>query len=433
MLVALACTGGEREVGLEPQVASSPSSTPTFSPTPAVKPSISAPSPASTVTLTSTSSPVAATSPADVPTPANVPLSSVHVERAFPNLSFPRMVHLTYADDGANRLFLALQAGRIMTLPNDQHADTASLFLDINERVNDAGNEEGLLGLAFDPDYRRNGYFYVHYSASGPRRSIVSRFSVSGNDPNVADAESERIILQVAQPYSNHNGGQLLFGPDGYLYAGLGDGGSRGDPGQNGQNTSTLLGSILRIDVDPVDSEDAYAIPSDNPFADQGEGVRGEVWAYGLRNPWRFTFDRVTGDLWAGDVGQYRFEEVNIIKSGGNYGWNVMEGFHCFQSPGDCNQEGLSQPLIEYDRGDGCSVTGGYVYRGARLPSLYGAYIYGDFCSGKIWALRYDGDQVSENLEIVDSSLTISAFGEDQSGELYILSFDDKVYRLTEP
>ena len=357
------------------------------------------------------------------------PLTEMAVEVAFPNLSFSRMVHLTYPDDGTNRLFLVLQPGQVMAFDNDLDVSEFETFLDIRDRVSDAGNEEGLLGLAFDPDYQSNGYFYAYYSASQPRRSVISRFSVSAQDADRADPTSERVILEVAQPFSNHNGGHLLFGPDGYLYVGLGDGGSGGDPRGNGQNTSTLLGSILRIDVSRLDAGGAYGIPPGNPFAGRGGTAREEIWAYGLRNPWRFTFDRETGDLWAGDVGQNRFEEIDIIRPGLNYGWNVMEGASCFGGR-PCDQEGFELPVAEYGREGGCSVTGGYVYRGGRLPSLYGAYIYGDFCSGKIWALRHDGAAVTEHLEIVDSPLRISAFGEDPSGELFILSFDGSIYRL---
>ena len=363
------------------------------------------------------------------------------VEPAFPNLSFERMVHLTYSGPDDKRLFLVLQPGRIVVFDNDRDVETTRTFLDIEDRVNDRGNEEGLLGLAFDPEYDSNGYFYVYYSASGPRRSVISRFSVSAQDPNVADPSSEARIMEVAQPFSNHNGGNVLFGPDGYLYIGLGDGGSGGDPQGNGQDLSTLLGTVLRIDVSTLDRDGAYSVPPDNPFVGRGGGAREEIWAYGLRNPWRFTFDRETGDLWAGDVGQNQFEEVDIIKPGLNYGWNVMEGFHCFggglslrqllrRGEESCDREGLAPPVIEYGRDGGCSITGGYVYRGSRLPSLIGAYVYGDFCSGKIWALRHDGVQVTEHRLLVDSSLLISAFGEDPSGELYILSFDGKIYRL---
>ena len=357
------------------------------------------------------------------------PLTKMVVEQAFPGVSFQEAVHLTYPEDGSNRLFLVLQPGRIMAFENDQSVSSVQTFLDISMRVNNRGNEEGLLGMAFDPEYRDNGYFYVYYSASPPRRSVVSRFAVSAADPNLADWNSEVVVLEVPQPFSNHNGGHLLFGPDGYLYIGLGDGGSGGDPDGNGQNASTLLGAILRIDVSVLGREGTYRIPPDNPFSDRADVGRPEVWAYGLRNPWRFTFDRQTGELWAADVGQNRFEEVDIILPGRNYGWNIMEGAHCFRDA-SCDQEGLEQPVAEYGRAGGCSITGGYVFRGERLPSLHGAYVYGDFCSGKIWALRYDSASVTEHIELVESPLNISAFGEDQSGELYILSYGGGIYRL---
>ena len=353
------------------------------------------------------------------------------VEYGFPGLFLAGMVAMAYPNDDTNRVFVALQPGQIVAFANDRGVQSTGLFLDITDKVSDQGREEGLLGLAFDPEYRDNAYFYVYYSAAEPRRSVLSRFSADGTDPNVADPDSERIILEVEEPYANHNGGQVVFGPDGYLYVGLGDGGSGGDPHGNGQDPSTLLGSILRIDVSSVDAEGTYAIPPDNPFAGRADEARGEVWAYGLRNPWRFTFDRLTGDLWAADVGQNRFEEVDVIEPGLNYGWNIMEGFNCFQSSEDtCDTRGLTMPVVEYGHEDGCSVTGGYVYRGSRLPSLYGAYVYGDFCSGKIWALRYDGSRVTEHMQIADSRLEITSFGEDQSGELYILAFDEKIYRL---
>ena len=410
-LAVMGCTGTS-ETG-SPEPAGSPTDAPRPSPTPGSRLNPS----------TMTEQP---------PTAAAAPLTKLEVEHVFPTISFRQMVILTYPDDDTNRLFLVLQPGRSMVFRNDPMVTSATTFLDIRDRVNDTGREEGLLGLAFDPDYRSNGYFYVYYSASEPRRSVLSRFTVSQGDPDVADAESERIFMEVRQPYSNHNGGQLLFGPDGYLYIGLGDGGKGGDPHGNGQNTSTLLGSILRIDVSDLDREGTYTIPPDNPLVGEGGGARQEIWAYGLRNPWRFTFDRLTGDLWAGDVGQDRFEEVDLIQPGLNYGWNVMEGFHCFKPSRSCDQEGLEPPVIEYSSSEGCSVIGGYVYRGPGLPSLYGAYLYGDFCSGRIWTLRYDGSRVTEHLELIDSQLDISSFGEDQSGEIFILSFDEKIYRLTQ-
>ncbi|MDE2685877.1 MAG: PQQ-dependent sugar dehydrogenase [Chloroflexota bacterium] len=359
------------------------------------------------------------------------PLQKMRVERVFPNLSFKRTVGMAYPDDGGKQLFVLLQPGIIMTFANDQNVETASIFLDIRERVSDRGNEEGLLGLAFDPDFHANGYFYVYYSATNPRRSVLSRFTAHAIG-SIANADSERIIMEIEQPYSNHNGGQIAFGPDGYLYIGLGDGGSRGDPQGNGQSLSTLLGSILRIDVSMLDESGSYSIPADNPFIGS-EGVKREIWAYGIRNPWRFSFDRESGELWMADVGQNRLEEVNIVSRGLNYGWNTMEGSSCFKPSRGCDVQGLEVPIAEYGREDGCSVTGGYVYRGKRLPSLYGAYIYGDFCSGKIWALRYDGAKITEHLEIVDSRLEISSFGEEQTGEIFILSFDGGIYRLIPP
>ena len=363
-------------------------------------------------------------------TPMPVSLRRLRVERAFPAISFERMVDMAFPDDESNRAFLVLQPGRIMVFPNEPAAPAAQEFLDIRARVNDRGNEEGLLGLAFDPQFSSNGHFFVYYTAGDPKRSVVSRFSVSADDPGRADAASERVVLRIAQPFSNHNGGQVQFGPDGYLYVSVGDGGSGGDPHGNGQNLSTLLGTILRIDVSALGVDGGYSVPPDNPFMGRA-GARPEIWAYGLRNPWRFSFDRTTHALWAADVGQDRFEEVDIVVPGGNYGWNRMEGHHCFPRPQTpCDRVDLVLPVIEYGRDFGCSVTGGYVYRGQNIPSLYGAYVYGDFCSGKIWALRHDGDSVVDLLDIADTTLTISSFAQDLAGELYILSFDGKIYRF---
>ena len=355
-------------------------------------------------------------------------LQSIDVEVAFPNLSYERMVFLTHAGDGTDRLFLVLQPGRIMVFPNQSDVENAEVFLDIRDRVNDRGNEEGLLGLAFDPGFAENGHFYVYYSASNPRRSVLSRFSASEEQGN---PDSERVILEVSQPYSNHNGGAIHFGADGYLYVALGDGGSAGDPRGNGQDPDTLLGSILRIDPTVASSYGNYSVPEDNPFVGVS-GSRDEIWAFGFRNPWRFSFDPETGDLWAGDVGQRGYEEIDLVKRGLNYGWNVMEGFHCYPpSVSSCQQDGLEPPLVEYPlTSRNCAVTGGYVYRGSRAPLLQGAYLYGDFCSGRIWGLIYDGQEVSDSQLLLDSSLEISSFGEDEAGELYILSFDRKIYRL---
>ena len=353
------------------------------------------------------------------------PLRELSVLEAFPGLSFDRPVALVFPDDGANRGFVVEQPGRIVALNSENDSNT---FLDIRDRVRDRGEEEGLLGLAFDPDYESNGFLYVYYTADGPRRSVISRFSVDPGD-RTADPGTETLVLEVEQPYANHNGGQIVLGPDDFLYVGLGDGGSAGDPKGNGQNPATLLGAILRLDVSSLDSTGTYSIPPDNPFVGV-QDARPEIWAYGLRNPWRFTFDSETGDLWAADVGQNKMEEVDLIRPGLNYGWNIMEGDECY--PRSCDTRGLELPIAVYGRDGGCSITGGYVYRGSRIPSLYGAYVYGDFCSGKIWAFRYDGSRVTESILLADTKIRISSFAEDTDGELYILDLDGEIYRFVE-
>lgn len=355
------------------------------------------------------------------------------LEVTFPEISFERMVYLTHSGDGTDRLWLVLQPGQIMLFPNQQDA-VPEVFLDIRDQVTDAGNEEGLLGLAFDPEFAENGYFYVDYTAPAPRRTVISRFSVDPDNPNVADVTSELVILEVEQPFANHNGGTVAFGPDGYLYVSFGDGGFAGDPDGNGQDPTTLLGTILRIDVSQASATERYVIPSDNPLVGVGGDVRKEIWAYGFRNPWRFSFDDTTGDLWVGDVGQNRFEEVDLVRPGLNYGWNTLEGRDCFPaSIASCDNTGLEPPIVDYAHIEGCSVTGGYVYRGVRLPSLEGAYIYADFCAGTVWGLRYDGESVTEHDLLAGAGVPISSFGNDEQGELYILSFDTHIYRFAAP
>ena len=356
-------------------------------------------------------------------------MQGVRVERAFPNLDFQRLTNLVQPDDGQNHIFVTEQMGRIRVFPDDPQATKAEVFLDIRERVSESDNEEGLLGLAFDPNYTSNGYFYVYYSAASPRRSVVSRFSVNQSDPNLADPGSETVIMEIPQPYGNHNGGQLAFGPDGYLYIGLGDGGSGGDPRGNSQNIGTILGAILRIDVGRVSEGKSYSIPPDNPFVGIDDS-REEIWAYGLRNPWRFSFDAETGFLWAGDVGQNRWEEVDVVEKGLNYGWNIMEGRHCFSPATDCDTTGLELPVAEYGRAEGCSITGGYVYRGGDIPWLVDTYVSGDFCSGRIWGLRYDGGSVTEQALLIDSDLSITSFGQVLDGTLYVLSRNEGIYRI---
>ncbi len=283
---------------------------------------------------------------------------------AYPNLSFTRPVDFQHAGDGSSRVFVVEQRGVISVFADDSTASEKQTFLDISDKVDDDGNEKGLLGLAFHPDYASNGYFYANFTVAGnPTRTYVCRFKVSDSNPNMAERSSETLLIEIPQPFNNHNGGQLAFGPDGYLYVAVGDGGSAGDPDGNGQNRATLLGSILRLDVDRTDAGRAYGIPADNPFIGNTDGFREEIYAYGLRNPWRFSFDAETGQLWAADVGQNKYEEIDIIERGGNYGWDVAEATHCFEPDQGCDQTQLIAPVWEYDHDDGdVSITGGFVY-----------------------------------------------------------------------
>ncbi|NOX63587.1 MAG: PQQ-dependent sugar dehydrogenase [Chloroflexi bacterium] len=340
--------------------------------------------------------------------------------------NFDRPVHLTHANDGSGRVFIVEQRGQIRIVENGVTLSTP--FLDITDRV-DCCSERGLLSVAFPPDYAQKQYFYVYYIDLN-KDTVVARFHTSPQDSDQADPSSEEIILTVDQPFINHNGGQLAFGPDGYLYIGLGDGGSSGDPYNNGQKTNTLLGKILRIDVES--GQTPYAIPDDNPYVNT-PGYRGEIWALGLRNPWRFSFDRDTGDLYIADVGQDLYEEVNYqpgqSAGGENYGWRIMEGFHCFESP-NCDTSGLVLPVVEYDHDLGCSITGGFVYRGPSYPDMEGVYLYGDYCSGRIWGLRKNAEGW-ENELLLDTSFFITSFGEDEAGEIYVLDLKNGgVHRL---
>ena len=318
--------------------------------------------------------------------------------------------------NGSGRLFVVEKAGRIRIIENNQLLETP--FLDITDRVGSNGNEQGLLGLAFHPQYQTNGRFFVNYTDRNGD-TVIARYQVT-SDPNVADPTSEAQLLGIDQPYANHNGGVLAFGPDGYLYAGLGDGGSQGDPNGNAQNTQVLLGKILRLDVD---SADPYAVPSDNPFGN-------EIWAYGLRNPWRFSFDKSTNDLYIGDVGQGEWEEIDFLPAGSpggaNFGWDHREGAHDYEGGGP---EGMVDPIAEYSHPDGgCSVTGGYVYRGS-MPEWNGIYLYGDYCTGMIWGvIQTDGGW--QNQLLFDVSVTITSFGQDEAGEIYLLSDNGGIFRL---
>ena len=367
---------------------------------------------------------------------AKISSAQFELEVAFPNLNFTRPVDLQNAGDQSDRIFVVEQRGLIHVFPNDSSVLETEIFIDLQDSLNDTGSEEGLLGLAFHPNYKENGYFYVNYTDLSPRRSVIARYQVSENDPDKADPNSEFILLEFNQPQSNHNGGQLAFGLDGYLYIATGDGGGGGDNhGEigNGQDRTNLLGKILRIDVDNMDDELNYAIPEDNPFVGNQEDYREEIFAYGLRNPWRMSFDPITGWLWAGDVGQGDYEEIDIIENGKNYGWRIMEGLHCYNPSSGCDQTGFELPIWEYDHDIGYSITGGYVYRGSAVPGLTGKYIYGDYVTRWLWALSYDGVNPAENDTVTQSPSDISSFGIDESKELFICTFNgssSKIFRF---
>ena len=339
-----------------------------------------------------------------------------------------RPVAITHAGDGSGRLFITLLGGQIVIYDGGQVL--AQPFLDIGALVT-SGGERGLLSVTFHPDYRANGLLFVDYTDLNGN-TVVARYSVSA-DPNIVNPASAEILLSIVQPYTNHNGGQLQFGPDGYLYIGMGDGGSGGDPQNHAQTLGDLLGKMLRIDVD---GNPPYSIPADNPFINDPV-AREEIWALGLRNPWRFSFDRQTGDLFIADVGQSRIEEVNFQPAnstgGENYGWNLMEGSDCYPPSSNCNSATLTLPILEYDHSLGCSITGGYRYRGAANPGLWGVYFYGDYCSGRIWGATEDNAGTWTTEELLDTNLQITAFGEDENGEIYLADFaDGGIYRIDE-
>jgi glucose/arabinose dehydrogenase len=385
------------------------------------------------------------------PAPARAELPKLATEVAFPNLRFDRPVVLAYPDDGSNLLFVVEQhRPAIQSFPNERDTKDRREFLLLPDEIN-RDNEEGLLGLAFHPRYKENGAFFVYYSARDrgqPRRSVVSRFKVSKDDPRKADPRSEqRIWVSAQDPFPNHNGGCIAFGPDGYLYITLGDSGAADDPLVTGQDGKDWFGSILRIDVDHPSGGKAYGIPKDNPRLRDPRRFgfwAPEVYCIGLRNVWKFSFDRQDGTCWAGDVGQNLWEEVDIIVNGGNYGWSVREGFHPFRRTQKkrVNPAELIDPVFDYPHApsaqrpdDGKSITGGYVYRGKALPDLVGAYVFGDFDTGRIWGLRVDDKgKLAEVAELIDlrqnPKLNVAAFGEDAAGELYILAFDGRIHRL---
>lgn len=354
-------------------------------------------------------------------------------ENAFPNLTFVDPVGIHHSGDGTNRIFVVEQEGRIKVFNNDSNTSISQTFLDIRSIVDQDGGytEEGLLGLAFHPNYEQNGYFYVNYTDYNPKRNVIARYSVDPDNPNEADYFSSEILLEVNQPYNNHNGGQMEFGNDGYLYISFGDGGSAGDPQNNGQDLSTLLSTIIRIDVNNQSNNMNYSIPFDNPFIDN-QSARPEIFAYGLRNVWRFSFDSETNFLWAADVGQNEWEEIDIIHPGLNYGWNEMEASHCYPPGSNCNPDQFELPVWEYALYvDGvCSVTGGYVYRGNNIYTLRGKYIYGDWCTGDIWALYTNNNQNYINEEIIRTDINITSFGVDEYNELYFCG-NQRIFKLT--
>lgn len=358
-------------------------------------------------------------------------VSTAAFEPAFPALRFTRPVALASARDGSNRLFVLEQAGRVLVFANQNDSVSAEVFLDLRSLVlspeSGGGTEEGLLGIAFDPQFSSSRIFYVVHSMANPRRNVLARYRVSAH-PNQADVASRQVVLEIDKPFSNHNGGQLAFGKDGMLYLSVGDGGSQGDPFGNAQNTISLLGKILRINPNAP----TYVIPPDNPFV--GTGARAEVWALGFRNPWRFSFDRLTQELWVGDGGENTFEEINLVARGENFGWNVFEGTQPFRNPRGFPAKQFKAPLLEYPNTaqGGRAVIGGFVYRGLKFAALQGVYFYGDFVSGRVWGLTKRQNTVVSNLEVAQI-FNLSAFGEDEVGELYALSYvSGSIFRLAE-
>jgi glucose/arabinose dehydrogenase len=348
----------------------------------------------------------------------------------FPQANFPQMTGMHWLPDDPTSAVVLTKGGIAYRVSTTDPSREASIYLDLRERmISRPAGEEGFLGFAFAPDFASTRRFYVYYTAEGggpvrgdglSRQSRISRFTASGGS---ADPASEVVLLEQPQPFTNHNGGALAFGPDGFLYLSLGDGGSGGDPQGNAQRLDTLLGKVLRIDV----SGDKYVVPASNPFVGL-VGARSEIYAYGFRNPWRISFDDATGQLWAGDVGQDRVEEVNLVQPGGNYGWNRLEGTACYNTT-ICDQSGTILPVAEYTHEFGCSVSGGHVYRGEAMPELQGWYVYGDFCSGRIWAVNVEGERKTP-IPIADSGRTIAAFAQDPAGELYIVTFEKSIERI---
>lgn len=376
-----------------------------------------------------------AAQPTATSTPALPPLS----ERGLPDAAgytwapvvegFDNPIFVTHAGDGSDRLFVLEQTGYIWVVKDGEV--NPQPFLDVSRLLSadvfrGGYSERGLLGMAFHPDYAENGLFFInHTDVNGD--TIIARYRVSGRDPDQADLDSRTVVLMIDQPHADHNGGMIAFGPDGYLYIGMGDGGSPDDPHEYGQNTSVLLGKILRIDV----NTETYIVPESNPFVGQ-EGYAPETWAFGLRNPWRFSFDRATGDLLIGDVGQWDWEEINFqpadFPGGANYGWSAYQGTHEYLGRQAISE--VTMPFFEYPHDEGCSVTGGYVYRGSLLPEFYGAYFFGDYCAGRIWVSYPDAAEEWQTVLYMQGDYVISSFGEDEAGELYMVDYKGTIYRL---
>lgn len=408
--------------------------TATTAPTPTQ--TLAPPTDAPTATKISPTATLAPTQPAptrpaatDTRTASNDDSFRVSAESFITDLKRP--VFVTNAGDGSGRLFIVEQSGRILIAENGRVREKP--FLDLRDKITTAGNEQGLLGLAFHPAYKNNGQFFVNYSRKGDGDNIIARFRVS-DDANVADVNSEKILLTIPGEEPNHNGGMIEFGPDGYLYIGAGDGGGAGDRHGdigNGQALNTLLGKILRVDV----NADTYLVPPDNPFVKRAD-AKPEIWSYGLRNPWRFSFDRLTGDLYIGDVGQSSKEEVDFqpatSEGSENYGWRIMEGDECYDESQDCNRADLIAPIAVYSHDLGCSITGGYVYRGKMYPSLAGQYLFADYCTGIVWASARDANGTWQTRRVGQFDDTISSFGQDEAGELYVVGHGNGViYKLT--
>lgn len=355
--------------------------------------------------------------------------SQVDFVNAFPNLSFSQPIYLTHSGDGTNRIFVVQQRGLIRVFPNDSLTSSIQTFLDLTNKVSQSGSERGLLGLAFHPNYASNRYFYVNYTRQSDGATIISRFTTQAGNPNKADSLSELILMTISQPYSNHNGGMVMFGMDGYLYIGMGDGGSGGDPNNNAQNTNSLLGKILRINVDTAYGGNNYGIPPGNPF--YSGGGRPEIYCMGMRNPWRFSQDLVTGTIFCGDVGQNAWEEVDTLAVGKNYGWRCYEGYVPYNTSGCGPISNYTFPITAYPlTGGNCSVIGGYIYRGSRVSWLVGRYVYADYCSRKTWKLLLSNGTVSDSAQIGIAPSLVYSFGIDQNNELYTCCSNGLIYKF---